>query len=923
MKQELLKYLNNQTDFINLDQLSDVFTASKLAEVFEVKRNTVSHYLNQLTKEGKLVKINSRPVFYFHKEAFERHFFQLSQTQYASIDEIKKEQPLFLKKQDLFSLMIGHDKSLNRVIEQIKTALNYPDNGLPVLLTGESGTGKSYLVQLIYQYCLENELIAEEAPFITLNCAQYANNPELLTSNLFGHVKGAFTGADTDKSGAFEQANGGILFLDEVHRLNAEGQEKLFTYLDQGKIYRMGDTQQALNVKTRLFFATTEDLTSTFLTTFMRRIPIQVEIPPIRERTRAERQELIYSFLLRERNKIKKDLRVSGQVLSLLSGCEYKGNVGELKNTVKVTVAKAFSEQKEKKEVHVTIYHVPEGILNSKKKALQSATSETIVLTESTDIHQLVDRYHPNQKRVIHTFEKIIMEFQLANESLNACEQKLKQLVERLFDYLLFETDRQQKHEMLLYLTEYIRDTFRQMESSYQVKFNGNSIYALSYYLFQRGSNQWIPEDLELQELVRKLEQQVEATYPTSYHYVVRILELCGTKLDLDISEMDRILLTLYLKRADWTKRVGFPKAVIIAHGYATASSIANVANRFLGSDLFEAFDMPLDVSPQRIAEEVLDYSETNDISNGLVLLVDMGSLKEIYQFFPKQMTAPIVIMNNVTTPLAIAVGENIQQQLELSKIMEDAVAKASLDWEIIYPEENRTKILMTTCQTGIGTATKISQLLEKSLPNSSTLKIIPYEFRLLMDKKEMETVFALYDVLGIIGTDNPEIEGVPYVSLEELISGDEEKKLAQWLTSAMTVEEQQTFNENVIRNFSLEKVIDSVTILDTEKVMKEIDIFMRELQIRLDFELSNAKKLALYVHVSCLIERLIRNIPIETYQRDGQGPQCQEFQFEKIKKAFSVIESVYSVEIPKSEIAYIYDIVFRNVERSTTDEDF
>lgn len=140
--------------------------------------------------------------------------------------------------------MIGHEASLKESIEQIKTALFYPDGGLPVLLTGESGTGKSFLVNIVYQYCLEHDLLPENAPFVTLNCAQYADNPELLTSNLFGYVSGAYTGATQDKVGAFEAADGGLLFLDEVHRLSPEGQEKLFTYLDQGIIYRMGETNQ-------------------------------------------------------------------------------------------------------------------------------------------------------------------------------------------------------------------------------------------------------------------------------------------------------------------------------------------------------------------------------------------------------------------------------------------------------------------------------------------------------------------------------------------------------------------------------------------------------------------------------------------------------------------------------------------------------
>ncbi len=283
MKEELLNYLKNQTAFLNLNDLSDIFTASKLAEIFKVKRNTVSQYLNLMTETGELVKINSRPVYYFHKEAFEKQFFTLHTNYYESAKQILSEQPLFGKKQDLFSLLIGHDKSLHQVIEQIKAALNYPDGGLPVLINGESGTGKSYLVKLIHHYCIQNDLIAEDAPFVTLNCAQYANNPELLTSNLFGHVRGAYTGANDDRKGAFELANGGILFLDEVHRLTAEGQEKLFTYLDQHLIYRMGDTSNPINVQTRLFFATTEELTSNFLNTFIRRIPIQVTIPSLQQ----------------------------------------------------------------------------------------------------------------------------------------------------------------------------------------------------------------------------------------------------------------------------------------------------------------------------------------------------------------------------------------------------------------------------------------------------------------------------------------------------------------------------------------------------------------------------------------------------------------------------------------------------------------
>lgn len=923
LKDRLLSYLKNQTSFLDLDALDELFTAKKLAEIFGVKRNTISHYLNQLNDEEKLVKINSRPVYYFHKGTFDQQFFSLKYTNYQSINEIKEEQPLFEQEKDLFSLLIGYNQSLNRAIEQVKAALFYPDGGLPALITGDSGTGKSFLVRLIYQYCLENELINEDAPFVTINCAQYANNPELLTSNLFGHIKGAFTGAQADKTGAFQAANNGILFLDEVHRLNAEGQEKLFTFLDQGVIYRMGETNQSIPINTRIFFATTENLESSFLTTFIRRIPIQIELPSLMERNRTERLELVYSFLLAEYNKIRRPIKVTSQVLTLLTNAEFKGNIGELKSSVKVTVANAFSEQKKNEMVKITIYHLPEAILNASSTSIQSFVQKDVLFDEHVTMEQLTRRNQPQQQRVLTSFERMLIEFQQNDEHLESCEEQLKIEVDRLFDFLLFETDRQQQHETLIYLTQYIRDTFKQMEASYQIRFDGNSVYAISYYLFQRGNSRWSPEDQQINRLISKLEQQIEHAYPASFRYVERILELCQPKLDLEISSMDKIILAVYLKRADWTKEIGIPKAIIVAHGYATASSIANVSNRFLNKDIFESFDMPLDVTPQQIAEEILDYTEHNDVSNGLVILVDMGSLKEIYQYFPKQITTPIVIMNNVTTPLAISMGEQLQKDLSLQEMVDQSARQTPLDWEIVYPETNKMKAIITTCFTGIGTATQISHLLEKSLPASCELKILPYEYQLLKDKKQDETIFSMYDCLGIIGTANPNIEGVPYLSLEDLISGKESQQLSKWLLDVMNPEDNKRFNENLIRNFSLEKVIDSVTILDTEKVMREVDLFMRDLEQIAQITISNAKRLALYVHVSCLIERLIRNMPIDTYDGYEELYQCQSKTLEQIKFAFSVIEKDYSVKIPTSEIAYIFDVLFKNLEEPTTDEEF
>ena len=92
---------------------------------------------------------------------------------------------------------------------------------------------------------------------MVFNCADYANNPELLSSILFGHTRGAFTGAEKEKSGLLALADNGVLFLDEVHRLSHENQEKLFQFMDTGRFRPVGEEAEMVQANVRLLFATT------------------------------------------------------------------------------------------------------------------------------------------------------------------------------------------------------------------------------------------------------------------------------------------------------------------------------------------------------------------------------------------------------------------------------------------------------------------------------------------------------------------------------------------------------------------------------------------------------------------------------------------------------------------------------------------
>ena len=226
VKEEIYQYIQGNTE-------KEGVTALEIAEVFVIKRNVASHYLNRLVEDGKFKKSETRPV----------HFIPLD------IHEVSE--PMTVQPQNVFSEFIGSDGTVAQEIEKCKAAVNYPPNGLPMIICGASGVGKSYLASLVHRYAVETGIIEKKAPFVILNCADYANNSELLSSVLFGHVKGAFTGANEEKKGLLAEADGGYLFLDEVHNLSAENQEKLFIFIDSSKYRMLGDSKNWQQAKVK------------------------------------------------------------------------------------------------------------------------------------------------------------------------------------------------------------------------------------------------------------------------------------------------------------------------------------------------------------------------------------------------------------------------------------------------------------------------------------------------------------------------------------------------------------------------------------------------------------------------------------------------------------------------------------------------
>ncbi len=226
-----------------------------------------------------------------------------------------------------FENLIGHDDGLSSIVNIGRKAAA---SDIPILITGETGTGKEVFAEAIHG---EGERTGK--PFIAVNCGAIPS--QLVESTLFGHEKGAFTGAYAQKIGLAEVANGGTLFLDEIGELSAGIQSKLLRFLQEGEIYRVGG-KEPIKVDIRLVSATNRDLEKevqdgSFREDLYYRInTIVVNAPPLRKRKEDIGALVDYFLTTGAHRYLNRGLKISTEALDVLLKYDWPGNIRELQN---------------------------------------------------------------------------------------------------------------------------------------------------------------------------------------------------------------------------------------------------------------------------------------------------------------------------------------------------------------------------------------------------------------------------------------------------------------------------------------------------------------------------------------------------------------------------------------------------------------
>jgi DNA-binding NtrC family response regulator len=278
-----------------------------------------------------------------------------------------------------FSQIIGESDAIKNCLSLVE---KIADSDTTVMITGESGTGKELIARAIHY----NSPRAK-GPFVAINCGAIPS--ELLESELFGHIKGAFTGAIANRAGRFEMADEGTLFLDEIGDLEPNLQVKILRSLQEKSFEPVGSTK-TVNVNVRVIAATNVDLEKAVENgrfredLYYRLNVIPIHIPPLRER-RSDVPLLLNHFLNKfNRNKAKKITGFSGEVLQALSHYAWPGNIRELENLVE-----RLSILKGEGEVHIVD-------LPAKYKSTAACFAETGIIDlpdDGLDFNSAVDQF--------------------------------------------------------------------------------------------------------------------------------------------------------------------------------------------------------------------------------------------------------------------------------------------------------------------------------------------------------------------------------------------------------------------------------------------------------------------------------------------------------------------------------------------------
>lgn len=874
-------------------------SAMEISKKLNLDRSNISRYLNILYKEKKIKKMDGRPVLY-------QSITGNTTTSY----ENKLNKAL-----DSLDKLAGARQSLSIPIEKAKASIIYPPKGLHTLLLGETGVGKSLFAEQMYEYAKEVNILDKSAPFIRFNCADYVNNPNLLTAQIFGVKKGAFTGAEMDRDGLLKQADNGIFFLDEIHRLTPEGQEMLFTYIDKGFFRPLGEAEKLTYVNVRIIAATTEEPDSYLLQTFSRRIPMVIRLPNLHERSLEERYSLIESFIREESSRLGESIYINkNSIISyLLYDCP--NNIGQLKSDIQLSCAKAFLNYKSNLNNFLIINqgdlpnHVRKGLLylSEYRNEVNELLNTTNDILKYSEMEEPLLRLTHEEENIGEDFYNIIEEkidsFKMSGMHESEINEILSIDIQSHFQKYIGEIGRRyRKHEIHNMVNKEILNIVEKIlllaKTVLNREYDERIYFGLSFHIERS-----VERIRKGEKIYNPKLNFIRINYEDEFIFAMKIAKLIDSKFNIEIPVDEIGYLAMFFASEYFKDKKEIEsnvKVVVAMHGASTASSMVEVVNTLIGSNFVVALDMPLSMQPQRMYETTKNKILEIHKDKGIILMVDMGSLTNFGHMITEETGIEIRTIDMVSTLMVLDIARKAIVGYTIEDILGLNFNKNITDVSHVK-KQKKENIIIAACFTGDGLAKRISDMIGNIILDKN-IKIITMNIvdaRRLEDRiLEME---KNYNILFIIGAVDISIKSIPFISAIDLLSENTEGKLEE------IIKEAEMYDK--IWNSLKEHLIQ----LESDLIIRDIKYLINKLEKRLNYKVTNDVKMGMVLHICFMIDSLLSGEKTKVFDELDSFKQSHLKEILIVKEEFQNIKKQYNVSIGDNEIAYIIKLFIQN----------
>ena len=885
------------------DKKNKAISAKELSEYTKQDRANISRYLNDLYRESKVEKIDGRPVLYKVKDK-----------NFNKKDEINEN-----KLSSNIQNLIGAEESLAIPIQQAKAAMLYPPKGLNTLILGDTGVGKSLFAEAMYSFAKDSNILQKDSPFIRFNCADYADNPQLVVAQIFGVKKGAFTGADKDKDGLLKKADGGILFLDEIHRLSPQGQEMLFTFIDKGEFRILGDTEKNISAKVQIIGATTEDPKSHLLKTFMRRIPMVIKLPSLNERSLNERYYLLENFAKIESSRLSQSIYFDKNSLISFLLYDCPSNIGQLKSDIQLSCAKAFLNYTAGKSniIFVDQKDLPLRIQKGIMRLKEYRKEINEIFNNMGDIIKF--SYKDND----------IKKFNLEEDS-NKEDQYFYSLIEKNVDLLRKQGINDKQLDDILnidvqqYFEKYIKEVpnkFRKDEISKIVNMDVINVSEQMLDIASKKLNREFDERvyfglaLHLQGSIERIISGkkifhpklnvVRVEYEREFILAMELVKILENKFNIEVPLDEIGYIAMFFTPISYEvteKNFNNVSVLVIMHGKNTASSMVEVANDLIGQNYVEALDMPLDMKVETMFEKVKKKVKELNNGSGVLLLVDMGSLNNFEEIIQKDTRIDIKTIDMVSTLTVIEAGRKALNGRDLKSIYESLVETTSKTKFQNKLQDKKGFLIITTCFTGEGTAERIKKFIKGNIKNLNNIEIKALN---ILDKEDfmqkIEVLKREYDIIANVSAINIVLEDIPLISASRIFTETGMNKL-------------KTLIENEQNYLKISEALRlQVKNIDSNKLIEYIRDFTKNIEMNLNLNLTEDVRVGILMHIFFLVDKIICGYKERKFKTLDEFRNKYTKEFIMIKNGLKALEKEFNVNINDNEIAYIVKMILNN----------